>query len=943
MYRNLKVATSSCSDGLILWTRERHAKLLRRLYRSAAGGVYGHRERQPRDYQVDKADLELRAKNSNFYRLVSAYREFGHKQADVDPIRLTRPVPLTELDASRYGLKESDRVPLRGLLAAENDESSSLAGALDVLGCLYCGTMSAEFSYLETEEEREWFARNYEAIHREPLDDETKRSIAREMLKSQAFDRFLAVKFVSVKRYGGEGAESMMAFFHELFELSNRSSLRELVLCMPHRGRLNFLTGMMNFPPEKLFRKLRGLAEFPEDAKATGDVISHFVAHTELESNGEDKLSVSMLYNPSHLEAVNPVAMGRTRGLQQVLRDGDYADAEASRWADKVLNVQIHGDAAYAGQGVNQECLALSGAPHYEIGGSIHMVVNNQLGFTTPASRGRSSRYCTDLAKFIAAPVIHVNGDDPEMVVRATRIAFDYQRKFRKDVFVDLNCFRRWGHNELDDPTFTNPLIYNIINNRPSIPDRYVERLIENKVFSNEDAVEIVNKHTSKLNKCLKRVDDYEPKATYFTGRWSMLKQADASVTTWDTGFDLHLLRYIGKKSVEYPETFRVHPTLKKSHVEARLKKVDEGTRLDWSTAEAMAFGSLLHQGYNVRISGQDVGRGTFSQRHAMLVDQSSGEMHVPLNAMHSDQMGKIELANSILSEEAVLAYEYGMSVTLPNTLTIWEAQFGDFFNGAQSMIDTFVSSGETKWMTSTGLTVLLPHGYDGAGPEHSSCKLERFLQLTDSREDKPDGDDVNMHIVNPSTPAQYFHLLRRQMVRNFRKPLIVIAPKTLLRHASATSSLSDLVTGTTFKSVIGDDQVIDKNVTKIIFTSGKHYYALDKHRNDCNLQDAAIVRVESLCPFPVLELNEQLQKYKKAQTYVWSQEEPRNMGAWSFIKPRFENLCGRKLRYSGREPLATSAVGIGKLHQSQSEDVVATVCNQMKPKIREKIVICSN
>ncbi|CAB0042891.1 unnamed protein product [Trichogramma brassicae] len=932
MYRNLRAASSGCSGRLILWTKDRR-ELLPRFCSSAVAGVYGHRERrlQPRDYRVAKSDLELRAKNINFHQLVEAYREFGHRQADVDPIRLSKLAPVAELDASRYGLSESDRVTLRGLLGAENAESTGLAEALDILRSLYCGTMSAEFSYLETEEEREWFARNYEAVHREPIADETKRAVAREMLKSQAFDRFLARHFGQDIRFGAEGAESMMAFFHELFELSSAtsSSLRELVLCMPHRGRLNFLTGLMGFPPEKLFRKMRGSSEFPEEyvgGGATGDVSYHLIARREL----DERVSVGMMYNPSHLDAANPVSMGRTRGLQRVFGDGDYSEDGAeskSRWADKVLNVQIHGDAAYAAQGVNQECLALSGAPHYEIGGTVHLVVNNQLGFTAPAATGRSSRYCTDLAKFIAAPVIHVNADDPEMVVKATRIAFNYQRKFRKDVFVDLNCFRRWGHTEQDDPTYTNPLVYNmIINNRPSIPDRYVKRLIESKVLSDEEATEMVREHTSKLNEGLKRADDYVPEDTSFRGRWSKLKRAGASVTTWDTGVDLDLLRYIGKKSVEYPETFGIHPKLKKKHIEARLKKVEEGRGLDWATAEAMAFGSLLHQGYNVRLSGQDVGRGTFAQRHATFIDQSTGETHVPLNAMDPDnrRVGKIEVANSVLSEEAVLAYEYGMSVTLTDCLTIWEAQFGDFYNGAQSMIDTYVSGGEVKWMQSSGLTVLLPHGYDGPGPEHSSGRLERFLQLTDSREDRVDGDDVNMHVVNPSTPAQYFHLLRRQMVRNFRKPLIVITPKTpMLRNPAVVSSLEELATGTTFKSVIDDDKVIDENVTKIILTCGKQYYALDKYRNDRNLRDAAIVRVESLCPFPALEINEQLQKYKNAQTYVWSQEEPQNMGAWSFIKPRFENLCGRKLRYAGREPLATPAVGIGKLYQSQSEDVV--------------------
>ncbi|XP_008214961.1 probable 2-oxoglutarate dehydrogenase E1 component DHKTD1 homolog, mitochondrial isoform X1 [Nasonia vitripennis] len=926
MYRNLRLASRSKRESAAIWWnfiegRAEHRKMPQRLYHSGSG-VYGHRDRAPQQFEVPREQLAARAQQSNFYRLLTAYREHGHKQAVVNPIALSKPRALPELRPEHFGLDLADNVRMEGLLRADKADGT-VEDALDILNRIYCGTMSAEFSYLESEEEREWFAKNFEECYYEALDDETRRAIAREMLKSQAFDRFLAVKFVSVKRYGGEGAESMMAFFHELFKLASNDTLKELVLCMPHRGRLNFLTGMLKFPAEKLFRKLRGLSEFPDDAKATGDVISHFVSSMELPLTG---LHVSMLYNPSHLEAVNPVSMGRTRGLMQILKEGAYSDDPNAQWSDQVLNVQVHGDAAYTGQGINQECLALSGAPHFEIGGSIHMVVNNQVGFTTPAARGRSSRYCTDLAKFISSPVIHVNADDPESVVKATRIAFRYQRKFRKDVFVDLNCFRRWGHNELDDPTFTNPLTYKIIHNRRSIPDRYLDELINAKVLSQEQANMIVEQFTEKLAEALRRVDDYVPQATYFTGRWSQLKQADSAVTTWDTGVDTNLLQLIANKSVQSPEELvnkNVHPTLLKSHVESRLKKIESGSHIDWSTAEAMAFGSLLYQGYNVRISGQDIGRGTFSHRHAMLVDQSTGEMYIPLNSMVEGQTGKIELANSILSEEAVLGYEYGLSITLPNTLPIWEAQFGDFFNGAQTIIDTFVSSGEAKWMTTSGLTMLLPHGYDGAGPEHSSCKLERFLQLTDSREDRPDGDDVNMQVVNPTTPAQYFHLLRRQMVRNFRKPLILVAPKTLLRHVSATSGLDEIAPGTSFKTVIGDEKAQENAVRKVILVSGKHYYALEKHREILGAQDVAIIRVESLCPFPVAELNEEIQKYQHAKTFIWSQEEPQNMGAWSFVRPRFENLCGRQLRYSGREPLATSAVGIGQLHQRQSEEVV--------------------
>ncbi|XP_076179560.1 putative 2-oxoadipate dehydrogenase complex component E1 homolog isoform X2 [Ptiloglossa arizonensis] len=884
-------------------------------------GVYGYKPRIQRHFEVPKEYLETRSKNSNFYRLVTAYREFGHKQADINPISQKKPMPLAELCLDSFGLHLKDKVSFRGILTTKREEGT-VEEALRFLNSTYSSTIGLEFSYLETEEEREWFAETTEKHVSDFLADKARTAIAMEMLKSQTFDHFMAIKFVSLKRYGCEGAESMMAFFHEFFNLCARDDLKYIVLCMPHRGRLNLLTGMLNLPPEKLFWKLRGFSEFADDVNTTGDVISHMVSSTDLNIDGKN-IHVTMLRNPSHLEAVNPISMGKTRGMMQAIKDGAYNEDEDTRWSDKVLNIQIHGDAAYAGQGVDQECLALSSVPHFEIGGTIHLVINNQLGFTTPASRSRSSRYCTDLAKMISAPVLHVNGDDPEMVVRATRIAFKYQRRFRKDVFVDLNCFRRWGHNELDDPSFTNPIIYKIINNRPSVPDRYLEKLVKSNVLSMEKVKNIVKNQNVWLNQALKQVDNYIPQPVYFAGLWSGIQQADASVTQWHTGVDLNLLKFIALKSVHVDDDSTIHPQLVKSHIQSRLKKVMNDEPLDWAMCEALAIGSLLYQGYNVRISGQDVGRGTFSHRHAMLVDQSTGDINIPLNSMIEGQTGKLELANSILSEEAVLGYEYGMSIALPTTLTIWEAQFGDFFNGAQIIIDTFVTSGEAKWMLSSGLTMLLPHGYDGAGPEHSSCRLERFLQLTDSNENRPDGDNINMHIVNPTNPAQYFHLLRRQMVRNFRKPLIIVAPKILLRHTTATSLLKDMGPKTKFENIIGDKKVMESDVNKVILVSGKHYYALDKYRDSRKLKNVAIIRLESLCPFPIHELLQEIDRYNHVKTFIWSQEEPRNMGAWSFIKPRFENLCGRPLNYCGRKPMAAPAVGEGRLHQEEAQEVI--------------------
>ncbi|XP_032684667.1 probable 2-oxoglutarate dehydrogenase E1 component DHKTD1 homolog, mitochondrial [Odontomachus brunneus] len=885
-------------------------------------GVYGYKPSQQRHFEVPKEYLNERTRQSNFYRLVDAYRTHGHKQADIDPISICKPSLLHELQPNNFGLNLKDKVRFRGILFTQQDEGT-IEEAIQFLNDTYSSTIGTEFSHLETEEEREWFAETVERTLAEPLDDETRKTIAVEMLKSQAFDNFLAIKFVSLKKYGAEGAESMMAFFHEFFKLCASDDLEHIILCSPHRGRLNLLTGLLKFPPEKLFRKIRGFSEFPDAAKCTGDVISHLISSTDLDVDGKN-IHFTMLRNPSHLEIVNPVSMGKTRGVMQTIGEGAYGQDENARWSDKTINIQVHGDAAYTGQGVNQECLGMSRVPHFEIGGTIHLTINNQLGFTTPASRGRSSKYCTDLAKSISAPVIHVNADNPEMVVKTTRIAFKYQRQFRKDIFVDLNCFRRWGHNELDDPFMTNPLVYKIIQNRPSIPDQYAEELVAANVLTRENVQNTVESYTVWLNRILKEsTEDASRQSGYLAGKWTGMKQAEANITQWNTGVELNLLEYVGKKSVQVPADFDIYPQVLKSHVQSRLKNIENGNVLDWSTAEALAIGSLLYQGYNVRISGQDVGRGTFAQRHAMLVDQSTGATFIPLNSIISGQTGKLEIANSILSEEAVLGFEYGISITSPFTLPIWEAQFGDFFNGAQIVIDTYITNGEAKWMLSSGLTMLLPHGYDGAGPEHSSCRLERFLQLTDSKENEADSDDVNIQVANPTEPAQYFHLLRRQMVRDYRKPLIVIGPKILLRHPAAVSSLTDLGPQTGFKTVIGDDRVNSDDINKVILVSGKHYYALKDYRESTENKNVAIIRIESLCPFPIQELLEEIEKYKHARIFVWSQEEPRNMGAWSFVKSRFENLCGRQLKYCGRETMAAPAVGDGQMHQREAKEVI--------------------
>lgn len=898
-----------------------------REYQSKVAGVFGFNPQAWQDldkiHQVPQDILEARAKQSNAFRYVNAFRQHGYKYADLNPVPTEGEnlgIPsVCELTPSRYGLSSQDTVSAKGLCSLA-DEVIDIDQLTTHLTQLYCGHTALECHYLENEGEQEWLYSRYEELNQTQLGENDRKLLATEMVKSQAWDNFLAVKFATVKRYGGEGAEAMMGFFTELISHANTLGVEQVVIGMPHRGRLNLLTGLLAFPPIVMFRKMRGLPEFPSSQSGAGDVLSHFSTSTTVQG-----VHVSLLPNPSHLEAVNPYAVGKARAKHLEELAGDYSGNDSGKMGDKIVCVQVHGDAALAGQGVNQETLQIANVPHFSVGGSIHFAVNNQVGFTTPGPRGRSSLHCTDVAKQIGAPVIHVNGDSPEDLVRATRLAMEYRQEFRKDVFVDLICFRRWGHNELDDPTFTNPKLYQKIHARKSVPDVYSEQLAKEGIFSREDKAKVVADHMELLNQEYNNMESYQPVRENLSGAWSgMAEPSNDHVTEWETGLSPDVLQYVGAKSVEFPDSLTPHPHLKKHHIEGRIKKLQSGANIDWGTAEALAIGSLLYQGFHVRISGQDVGRATFSHRHAMLVDQATNEIFIPLNHIIPNQTGKLEIANSILSEEAVLAFEYGMATHHPNNFIIWEAQFGDFFNGAQIMLDTLVSCGESKWGLQCGLVMLLPHGMDGAGPEHSSCRIERFLQLSDSLEAGVDGDNVNWEVVNPTTAGQYFHLLRRQMVRNHRKPLVVAAPKVILRLPAAAATLADIGPGTSFQSVLSDPAVSSPDsVTKLIFVSGKHYYTLSKHIQENNIKNVAVIRLESICPFPTGRLQTELAKYKNAQEFVWSQEEHRNMGCWSFVRPRFENLVGVHLRYAGRGELCQPAVGVGKVHQAENKQIV--------------------
>ncbi|KAF8950794.1 hypothetical protein BGZ52_001388 [Haplosporangium bisporale] len=900
-------------------------------------GAYGYRV--PKVYSMPDytpEELANRVENANLLRLVIGYRTHGHRKADLDPLGIVKGETIPALSAERYALKDPSQVyNLNGILhvnqskgSQEAKDEATLETIVNHLEKSYCGKIAYEFTHIPNASERRWFAHEVESYQKAPITPDDKQRIFELLTKSEVFDHFMGKKFAQVKRYGLEGAESMMVALDALFQTASKAGVTEAVLGMPHRGRLNLLTDLMQYNPTALFSKVKGNPEFPADLPATGDVLSHIANSPKLDYGEAEPLHVSMLHNPSHLEAVNPVAMGKARAKQMDLIANSSPDCQLG---DKVMCVQLHGDAAFTGQGVVMESLGLSNLPHFSSGGSIHIVVNNQIGYTTPAQNARSSVYSSDIGKMINAPVIHVNGDHPEEVVHAMRLAFEYRNKFRKDVILDLIAYRRWGHNELDEPAFTQPLMYNNIRARKSVPKLYEEKLLAENVLSKAAIDELRQDYFEKLEDDFSEIDSFKPEADHLQGKWKDMILPTETVSKIETGIDKEQMKQIGQASVATPGDFEIHPRLEKFHVKSRLNKLKDGQNIDWATAEAIAFGSLLTEGYDVRICGQDVGRGTFSQRHAMLVDQKTERVHVPLNALTESQ-GHLEVANSSLSELAVLAFETGMSYETPKMLNIWEAQFGDFFNSAQVTIDTYVSSAETKWLRQSGLVMLLPHGYDGAGPEHSTCRMERWLQMTSDSFDVKDPNvkvNTNMHIVNPTTPAQYFHLLRRQMKRNFRKPLIVIGPKTLLRLPTAISTLEDMAPGTSFEPVLGDDST-EKDpsaVEKVLFVSGKLYYDLVKERQTKGADEkVAIVRIEELSPFPKEGIQKQIETYSGAKDFTWIQEEPQNGGAYAFMEPRIRQLLpeDKSLNYIGREPSAAPATGIAVVHRKESADILA-------------------
>uniref|UniRef100_A0A915NYY2 Transketolase-like pyrimidine-binding domain-containing protein n=1 Tax=Meloidogyne floridensis TaxID=298350 RepID=A0A915NYY2_9BILA len=817
--------------------------------------------------------------------LINAYRRYGHLQAAIDPLNLGCRGRIPELNPNLYGL--------------EKDENEVLS-TIERLNKIYSGNIGIQFMHLKSVEERNFFIKMFEnPLNEFKINSEGKIERLKLLLKMKTFEQFLALKFPTLKRYSGEGAESMFIFFHQLLEDCSQYGIQEFFWGGAHRGRLALQNVLFQYPTGQLFRKLCGMREAPENIFGIGDVSSHLHSDFNYKTINDNNVHVSTLPNPSHLEATIATLYGKARARAQTLRIGDYGGQVVG---EGILAVHHHGDGAFTGQGIVWEALSMSQVPNFRIGGSIHLIVNNQLAFTADKNIGRSSIHCGNVALAIDCPLICVNSENILEVIKAAKIALKYRQIFRKEIFVELICYRRYGHNELDEPRFTQPKMYKAIDKQKCLVDCFKEELINDGIFTEEKANFVVKEYLEELNEILLNVNEGKipPIIDHLRGNWKGFKQAPKCVSKWNTGFNKELLKLIGVASVNVPNDFSIHPTLQKSLVNSRLEKIQNGN-IDWSTAESLAIGSVLLQGFDVRLSGQDVGRGTFSQRHTMLVCQQTDKVYIPLNKIQEGQK-----SNSPLSEAAVVGFEYGFAIENPKRLVIWEAQFGDFYNGAQVQIDTLIAS---KWFLQNGLVLLLPHGFDGAGPDHSSAHIERFLSLTDSSESQlvPDGDNINMRIITP-----------------YRKPLVIITPKLLLRHSFSSSPIEDFIEETSFQPVLFDKTIKEnKNIKKVIICSGKHSLTLFNERSKREISDTAIVHLEEICPFPIVDLAKIFDIYSNAKSFIWSQEEPRNAGCWPFIQNRFKNAFGIELKYAGRAEQAWIATSIAEVHEKEVLDIL--------------------
>ena len=868
---------------------------------------------------------EIRAATLDSLRaimMIRAYRMRGHLAANLDPLGLAQPPEDTsELDPASYGFAEPDFDRPIFLDYVLGLETSTIREILGILRRTYCGNVGVQYMHISDPQEKAWLQERIEGKDKEiAFTPEGKIAILKKLIEAEAFERFLHKRFPGTKRFGLDGAEACVPALEQVIKRGGALGVKDIVVGMPHRGRLNVLAAVMGKPYRVIFHEFQGGSALPSEVGGSGDVKYHLGASSDRVFDG-NSVHLSLTANPSHLEIVNPVVIGKARAKQAFTLRQDRNSGRGH-----VMPVLLHGDAAFAGQGVVAECFTLSGLKGYRTGGSVHFIVNNQIGFTTSPKHSRSSPYPSDVALMVEAPIFHANGDDPEAVVYAAKVATEFRQRFGKDVVVDMFCYRRFGHNEGDDPTFTQPLMYKKIKDLPPTRELYAQRLVAEGVATQAQVDGWIAEFETFLEAEFDAGKTYEAdKADWLDGKWSHMHVANEQEARGDTDVPEQRLRDIGTRLNTIPEHVDAHKTLRRV-IENRREAIVTGRDIDWSTAEQLAFASLLDEGYPVRLSGQDSVRGTFSQRHSGIVDQTTEEVYVPLNHIRGGQ-ANFEVLDSALSEEAVLGFEYGFSLADPNTLTLWEGQFGDFANGAQVVIDQFISSGERKWLRMSGLVMLLPHGYEGQGPEHSSARLERYLQLC---------AEDNLQVANCTTPANYFHILRRQMHRPFRKPLILMTPKSLLRHKRAVSNLVDLAAGSSFHRVMVDGAeagcdvggiklVPDDKIKRIVLCSGKVYFDLIDARAKSGRDDVYLLRLEQFYPWPTKSLSSVLARFPNAEL-VWCQEEPKNMGGWTFVDPWLEltlarmKISAKRARYVGRPASASTAAGLMSRHLKELE-----------------------
>ncbi len=846
--------------------------------------------------------------------LIRSYRVRGHLEAQLDPLGLTQVAPHSELDPGFWGFTDADMdrpIFIDHVLGLDNP---TLRQIMQVLRATYCGPIGVEFMHIQDPEQKSWIQRRVEgAPWAGAFDAAGKRQILEQLTEAEGFEAYCARKYPGTKRFGLEGGESTIPAVQTVIEVCAKAGVNEMAIGMAHRGRLNMLVNVVKKPYAQVFGEFKGVFAGTDDVQGSGDVKYHLGTSADLEIGGR-MVHLSLQPNPSHLEAVNPVVAGKVRARQD-----EAGDTKGRR---SVMAILLHGDAAFAGQGLVYETMAMSQLIGYRTGGTIHIVTNNQIGFTTVPAHAYSGLYCTDIAKAVQAPILHVNGDDVEAVVFAAKMCAEFRQEFACDIVLDIVCYRRHGHNEGDEPAFTQPIMYNRIKEMRTTRTLYAEKLAREGSLTAEASQAMYDAFNQKLDEAFQTAMNFKPnKADWLEGHWAGMKAAgtDDEERLDGTAVALDTLREVGAALSRVPADFTANPKILRQ-LEAKKQAIETGEGIDWATGEALAFGTLLLDGHRVRLSGEDVQRGTFSQRHCVLVDQTSQAEYVPVNNIRAGQ-AKLEAFNSLLSEAGVLGFDYGYSLADPHTLVLWEAQFGDFANGAQVIIDQFIASGETKWLRMSGLVMLLPHGYEGQGPEHSSARPERYLQLCAER---------NMRICNITTPGNYYHALRRQLKANYRKPLVLMTPKSLLRHKLAVSSLAEFGPDTSFRYVIPEVDALgpEEQVKRVVICTGKVYYDLLQQRRDSKVQDVAILRLEQMYPFPKQSLGRALAPYRNADV-VWCQEEPENMGAWSFVDRRIEGVLreinhkAQRPIYVGRQEAASPATGLAKVHQQQQETLV--------------------